>query len=79
MWLEKSAGDGSGRVFKAVGRTFVFIPRASGTQRRACGLAEEVRGKGQRGVICFVFYVESCPPKRYTEVLIRIPHTVTYL
>lgn len=55
MWLEKSAGDGSGRVFKAVGRTFVFIPRASGTQRRACGLAEEVRGKGQRGVICFVF------------------------
>jgi len=55
MRLDKSAGDASGRVFKAVGRTSVFIPRASGTQRRACGLAEEVRGEGQRGAICFGF------------------------
>ena len=42
-------------------------------------MVKEARGKGQRGAICFVFYIELCPPKRYAEVLTRIPHTETYL
>ena len=63
MRLEKSSGDRSGRAFKAMGRTSVFIPRTSGTQWRTCGLAAEA-GERDGEPYAWSYRLNRVPPSK---------------
>lgn len=54
MRLEKSVGDGSGRVFKVVGRTLSLFQEQV-EPREGLVVWQKRPGKGQRGAISFVF------------------------